>query len=483
MLEEFGRLFADCGALEPVAGGPGGGTAPAGGPVLTFLSRTARAADGEPSGAARAVAMAGSAVLVISPAAAGEPITADLAETGVGLTATAEDCDLLTAEQWLAASSARRGAIAVFDDPHADGAPEKLAEAVAQCHRYGLPLLRFSSGSRPRRDRPPVPAGRAGVRPVFPVRPAGHDLAGRSHRRRPGRPRAGGRDLVTGLVTAHLLALMSDLAAPAPPRTLSRMTWPGYQLTSYDVVPEPDCAPAAGWPATTAGGPHHSGVSGRSGVRVAGKRRTGRTRHRSFPRRSSAHHGHGGAAQPDDHRAAHSAGGQLARAFPAGHPGDPQPAARLAASHRGRRHRANGPSQDDLTRSRSTWSPTGRAATCPARSSGMTSHERRAGGDRRPCVPEAAAEQHRSGHGRAGFRAGPGRGRGSAAAPVRKLRGPDGSSGRGCAAIELPVVAARCGRRVSFASCWSGEVADLLELEPSQQVIAAVTAIHPSEEA
>ena len=246
MLEEFGRLLADCGALEPVAGGPGGGTAPAGGPVLTFLSRTARAADGEPSGAARAVAMAGSAVLVISPAAAGEPITADLAETGVGLTATAEDCDLLTAEQWLAASSARRGAVAVFDDPHADGAPEKLAEAVAQCHRHGLPLLRFSWGAGHVEIGPLFQPGepvcarcfRCGLQAMtWPAEATGGD---------PGARELAAADLVTGLVTAHLLALMSDLAAPAPPRTLSRMTWPGYQLTSYDVVPEPDCAPCAG---------------------------------------------------------------------------------------------------------------------------------------------------------------------------------------------------------------------------------------------
>jgi hypothetical protein len=245
-LGTFLGLLSTCDALEPA--GPARSSAGEGPPghVTTYF---ARAAD-MPGGAHELAALlAGSAVVICAPLAIGEQIAADLTETGVGSVIAAERPQAISEPCMRKASSAGAGIAAIFDDPmRGDGGT--LAEAVACCRANGLPVLRFAS--RAALEIGPVFTDDTGVCPACFER--GYQAMGwqpdaaQAWTDRPALfdPPAS-QGMLAGLVTTELLALLTGFGTVTTARGLSRIFAPGHIVERYDVLPEPDCADCGGW--------------------------------------------------------------------------------------------------------------------------------------------------------------------------------------------------------------------------------------------
>jgi SagB-type dehydrogenase family enzyme len=477
VLDAFLGLLAECGALEPASGGrpvsgerPGAQARP-GGPVLAFLSR---AAEGHRSAEELAAVLAGSSVLVVAPRAVGEQIAADLAETGVGSLTVTDGPGQIPEAALRAAASGAQGVAVVFDDLHASDGGDNLAGAIARCHDHGLPVLRFAGGT----GLEIGPVFRVGGPVCAGCFTRGHQAAawgapapdGEGDHGRPARPPAA-EDVLAGLVTAELLALLADLTRPAPPRMLARMTLPDYHPEFYDVIPEPDCSRCGGQPPTLAAATvaetyewleagEPAELAGRQSAHTPAElrrvatvlaRRDQMTPGPRIPLAGLADLGAAGML------------GQLEGWRPAAAPGAP---ARFD------------PSDGDIASVQAYLLTDPHVADLPATIFRYDCAARELVATRADPVPLA--------HALASTDLNP------AAldfalvlvASVNQLRYRYGTAAlrmshldAGCAATQLSAAATRCGRPVSFASCWSRELADLLELDPDHEVVAAVAGI------
>lgn len=245
VLDEFLASLAQCGVLERACHMPSA-AAQAAPQAACYLSRTATALDdGCRSGAEIAALLADSAVLVVAPSAVGKPIAADLAETGVGSVIVADSVSEVPAAGIQALASAAQGFAAVLDDGAAGSGRDHLAECISRGHEYGVPVLRF--------------ACRTDALEVGPTFHPSHPACAACFRRSYGRvvwPEAGAREpvgasphgdefgiqaVLTALVTSELLAHLGALGPTAAPRRLVRITARGYESEQYDLAPEPDC--------------------------------------------------------------------------------------------------------------------------------------------------------------------------------------------------------------------------------------------------
>jgi hypothetical protein len=457
-LDEFLALLAECGALEPTRGTPrrSGGSEPAE-HVTTYLSRTAHAAGGYRGRA---------------------EIAADLTESGIGSVSVAHAAAQASPAALRTAASADRRVAAVFDDSAASSGGDGLAEAITRCHEHGLPVLRFACAP-----------GHLEVGPAF--FPGGHPACAGCFRRgyqamawpepaddEPGQPPAGD-GVLAGLVTTELLALLTALTAPAPARTLVRLSGPRYHSERYDVTPELGCPRCGGSPAAsdaTAAASVYEWLEGSeppelierrptptaADLRALGKRLAERYAMTSGPRRALPASRPGGLTDP-------VAEDMLRRVTgwrPAAEPGA---AARLEP--------------DGITSVDLYLLTNGDLADLPATIFKYDGPARELAGVRADLVPLADALASTDlDPSVLGFAlvlvAAVGQARHSFGTLALRLSHLDA----GCVAAQLSAVAAGFGRRLHFASTWSRELADLLDLDPARELVAAVVGVeHPKE--
>ena len=484
-LDEFLALLAECGALEPARGIPrrSTGSEPAE-HVTTYLSRMTRAAGGYRGGAELAAVLAGCAVLVVAPAPLAEQIAADLTESGIGSVPVAHAAAQVSAAALRTAASADRRVAAVFDDSAASSGGDDLAAAITRCHEHGLPVLRFACGP-----------GHLEVGPAF--FPGGHPACASCFRRgyqamawpgpaaddEPGQPPPvhplAADGVLAGLVTTELLALLTALTAPAPARTLVRLSVPRYHSERYDVTPELGCPRCGGSPAAcdaTAAASVYEWLEGSepselieqrptptaAELRALGKRLAERYAMTSGPRRALPASGPGGLTDP-------LAEDMLRRVTgwrPAAEPGA---AARLEP--------------DGITSVDLYLLTNGDLADLPATIFKYDGPARELAGVCADPVPLADALASTDlDPSVLGFAlvlvAAVGQARHRFGTLALRLSHLDA----GCVAAQLSAVAGGFGRRLHFASTWSRELADLLDLDPARELVAAVVGVERPKE-
>jgi hypothetical protein len=477
-LDEFLGLLAECEALEPAGRNQSGTETLPAGHVTTFLSRTVRAGDGYRSGAELAAVLAGSSVLIVAPPELSEQIAADLTETGVGSVVAADGPGQVSAAWLRTASSAVRKIAAVFDPRPIGSGGDDLAEAMSRCHAHGLAVLRFACDTG------------LEIGPTFFVSNSvcvdcfrrGHDaMARREHG--PGDDVAcsplvdllAADGVLAGLVSAEVLALLCGPKARAPHRRLARMVLPGYQVERYDLVPEPGCSRCGGWRSShdaatiaeayewlertdpaQASGPYTACPAGPQGNKPS-------------------------KAWPDDLALGPRIALPTGRSKLADHGvtdilgqvASWRPAAVAVAAPRSQA------GDDDVTSVRVYLLTDGTLTDLPAT---IFRHDNITGelvGARADLVPLARALKGTDlASEELDFAV-------VLVAAVGELRRRYGTFAlrlshldAGCAATQLSAAAASRGRRVSFAGSWSQELSDLLELDPDDEIVAAVAGIH-----
>jgi SagB-type dehydrogenase family enzyme len=236
--DQFDRALSQldgCGLLEWVV--PGRGTGFAAEHVATYMSRTAHVTDSCPSADDLASYLGEATVLLVASAALAQLIAADLKETGVGTVASLTAADTADAPPGVTGHCVA----AVFDDP----ADEQMLDLLVSAFQdRDVPVLRFS------RTVNSVEVG-----PVF----SGIETACvRCFRRSrlpdarnsllPGAGEPGTAEIgvLACLVVSALLGLLARQGPPVPWRRVARTVWPGPITELYDVVPDLECASCAG---------------------------------------------------------------------------------------------------------------------------------------------------------------------------------------------------------------------------------------------
>ncbi|GAA3869725.1 nitroreductase family protein [Streptomyces sedi] len=192
-------------------------------------------------------ALGRTAALVYGPAGTAGVIAADLAESGVGHTATPPPPPPGPAPE-LAAAPASRGAartlLVVVDEPGQDGLLERVA---AQGAAWDVPVLRVAVD----RDRVELgPVFLSGYTACVACCRAGRAAAGW------GEPRSvdpDTRDLLAGLACSEALALLGASSTTAPARTLRAVSVPDGGSERFFVAPEPGCPDCGTGPAAEDG--------------------------------------------------------------------------------------------------------------------------------------------------------------------------------------------------------------------------------------
>ena len=198
--------------------------------IGTYMSRTLYVTDGHQSADDCAGELASATVLLAAPPALAEPIAADLSETGVGIVTLIESARMTDV---LSGTTGRR-VLVVFDDR---AQPQALEEIAWACRERGLPVLRFGGT-----------ASTAEIGPIF----YGLDTACVSCFRRgqaavaDGEMGTEGGQMLPGLVTAAVLAMVLGQGPAVPPRRLLRINLPSMLTDSYDVIPDLECGHCLG---------------------------------------------------------------------------------------------------------------------------------------------------------------------------------------------------------------------------------------------
>jgi len=239
----FVAMLADAEALDPDRGlQPLSGAMAAA--AMAFLSRMNHAASGYRTASELAVALADSAVQIAAPPEIADAIAADLSEVGVGTIIRADGPLCVTDDQLRATARHDRAAVAVFDEGGHSQVRDGLISIAAHSVAYGLPLLRFSCD------------GAVEIGPVF--LPQGTTCAqcfriGQASP--PWEPAAGHaktaalgsadpavlRGLAAGAVCAELLPMLTGARMARQLRLLQRLVPPRYQADLYEVLPESGC--------------------------------------------------------------------------------------------------------------------------------------------------------------------------------------------------------------------------------------------------
>jgi SagB-type dehydrogenase family enzyme len=233
-LEQAIRLLDRCGLIEWVP--PDGPAGFAANHVADYMSRTISVTDNCPSAEDYAVELASVTVLLAAPPVLASLIAADLAETGVGRVLP------VTAGQPVAQHGPVTGrcVAAVFDDP---AEAELLAAAVTAWQEHELPVLRFSAAP-----------GRVEVGPAFCVTETACVPCFRRGQER-GEAHTDGScwtaeaaeaELLASLVTSALLGMLAQQPPVPSPRRLVTTMIPAGVTEVRDVVPELECPSCSG---------------------------------------------------------------------------------------------------------------------------------------------------------------------------------------------------------------------------------------------
>ena len=477
VLGDLLRLLGDAGLLEraAVTAPPGTGVAEQ---AETFLSRTASTAeDPARSGGELSDELARSAVVILGPPAVGGQIAADLTDIGVGSVLYMEDARRIPPAAWQTLRSATHRAVAIFDGALPGRTAEDPIEAARRLSGPGLPILRFAGDSTVLEIGPTF----YGTHPACPscFRRGYADLAmapeagqGAS----PGGPDGPEAAVLAALVAGELTAQLSRLTVPAPPRRLTRITVPGYRAEYWDVTPEPGCdvCGISRGSAGAAAAETYEWLESSEPVGLASWRMSrGSAELRDYARRVATHDDMPTAprlavqdtsSERLDSAAATILSGSVAGGHPTVLPGS---AARRAAP------------DGDLTGVYPYLLTNGDLVDLPGHIFKYDSMSDELVAARADRIPLAAALDH-TGLTPAQFSfavvlvAAVGALRFQYRSAALRLAHLDA----GQAAARLAAAAAACGREVTFAASWSGALADLLELDPAQEIIAAVAGIH-----
>jgi bacteriocin biosynthesis cyclodehydratase domain-containing protein len=480
VLDEFLASLSQCGVLERAGHGPSATTAQGSPQAACYLSRTAAAPDDScRSGEEIASVLADSAVLVIAPSVVGKQIAADLTATGVGSVMIAGSASQVPAAGLQALAAAGQGVAAVLDDDLAESGDDCLAGCMARCHAYGIPVLRFAYGMDALEVGPTFHPGHPACAACFKrsyervAWPAG---AGEPASAVPRADEFAIQAVLTALVTSELLAQLGALGAPVSPRRLVRITVPGYKSEQRDLVPEPDC-PGCG--------------TGRSLDPVARTAATFERLEGSEPTRSARWLP---VRAPSELRSAVPLLGTVT---------DMAWAPRIALDDE-RISRAD-PGIAEILSAFAGWRPAVKPGAAPRFEPGdqapSATHAYLLADSDRTDLPATIYKYDGIARRLVGVRSDP-------VALTRALHATDldssvigfavvlvaavahmqyqhGSSAlrlshldAGCAATQIAIAADACGRGISFASTWPPELGDLLELHPTEEVIATVAGIH-----
>jgi hypothetical protein len=226
--------------------------------VAAYLSRTARATGHRRSAAELTAALANAAVLIKCAKGLADSVATDLTEVGVGEVRVA---DRATSEKgWQARLSGRclRTLIVVQDDP---AGMSRLEAVVSDMEGSRTPVLRvagcgadFEVGPLFCRDLTAcVRCFRTARRDSKDLPADGATMAGRSESPEVANPDTG---LLSGLVTAEILAILVELTRPASAGAFLRVSVPDCHVELWPVLSGagcPTCAfPAAGEPTPAA---------------------------------------------------------------------------------------------------------------------------------------------------------------------------------------------------------------------------------------
>lgn len=212
--------------------------------IARYFSRTARSSGGHECSEDILATLANTAVLLVSPARLAERIAPDLLDVGVGSVLARESADWVSPDDVLTIASAPRSAAAVLD---LGDRPDSLDKIISLCGDSDIPVLRFAEGS-----------GHLEVGPVFyhdwtacsRCFRRGYDsrwsVSERSLHAADGKCPGGAVDLLCGLVTGEILALTARTTPCLAVGRMCRFAVPGYATKAYDVVPDAGCESCAG---------------------------------------------------------------------------------------------------------------------------------------------------------------------------------------------------------------------------------------------
>ena len=244
-LDQVVRLLDTCGLLDPaVATGPAPDPRPH---VRAYLGRAA-GRQRHASGAKLAGALAAARVVLISaPGPLTEALNADLVEAGVGQVEVVGELDATAAVLVAPATGPNLAVVIDWESPGPSG--DELARLAGYCGQAGLPLLRIAVTGAALEVGPvflPVHTAcvacfREGRAAQGELAPAGQgELAPAAGLGR-GADAGPASEMLAALAAAEVLALVSQLTAPAPLRQLLRINLPDWTMACYEVLPEPGC--------------------------------------------------------------------------------------------------------------------------------------------------------------------------------------------------------------------------------------------------
>lgn len=215
--------------------------APAAEHVRDYLSRTARATGGHLCAEDVAVALAETAILLVGPSGVTALIATDLAEMCVGSLAVRASADSVTPRDVRRLGTARRSAAAVLDSSNDTEALDKVTDI---CRASRIPVLRFAAGPGYLEVGPLFHADEGACSSCFVrgYRAMSWPVAGEYPQSQSAAPTALAPDLVAALVTGELLAVTAQLTPPVAPGRMYRFRTPNYAASVYDVLPDSGCA-------------------------------------------------------------------------------------------------------------------------------------------------------------------------------------------------------------------------------------------------
>lgn len=233
-LDSVIRLLDEIGLLEWAP--PGDSLSFSSEHVAEYMSRTIAIREAYSSTDDLARTLADSTILLVGPLCFVEPIAEDLSETNVGLV------KIMTAPEAASALATMTGrcVAAIFDDPAARAVLDLVA---AECRHHDFPVLRFY-GADDCAEVGPTFCGRstACMDCFRRSQPANGNRDRSLNDATIGHPSAELTGVLSSLVTSAVLSILTSQPPAAPLRSLMRTVLSSRSTESYEVVPDLECA-------------------------------------------------------------------------------------------------------------------------------------------------------------------------------------------------------------------------------------------------
>jgi bacteriocin biosynthesis cyclodehydratase domain-containing protein len=230
-----------CGLIEGGVSAGRDASRPVLGHVAAYLSRTVRTTGVHRSSGDLRVVLSDAAVLVVSADGTADSVVADLLENGVGEASAADRAERAAAWRPQLGGRYQRAVVVVRDD---SAEHDQLAEAISALDGTGTPVLRVA-GRGPDLEIGPLFCGDLTAcfecfRTAWQLS-RGHPAAHTGVAGPPATEAAVAAGILSGLVTAEILAVLAHLTRPASAGAFARMSLPDCSYERWPVVPAAGC--------------------------------------------------------------------------------------------------------------------------------------------------------------------------------------------------------------------------------------------------